>query len=676
MHMVSLKSAWRRSARPVMSNAHSLSASTHSWSYAIAAVAGMIALGLGAQATAQTVVTLTPTADTYTEQGQPTVNFGTATTVLIRRDPAGTLTRGGYFQFDLSGLPTGTITSAVLRLWGSQDQGGTGITLKSHGGTAATPWDETALTYNNALTLSGVDFSSTSLATITVSPPPAAWYSWDVTSYITSRRTAGHATVGVGYTTTDTYRSTFNSRQATTNRPQLVVTFGGPPPPPPTPPPPVSNWPMFGKDYANSRVSSSQWIGTGDVASLRVINRYQANAVTSTPLVVDNVIYYADKSSRLYARNFSTGALIWSTNVATGQIPGTPFVSADTVYVVGDGSRVHAVNRATGAIRWISPALEPSPNNRVWSSPILVGNRLILGLASYQVWFPGTPMFRGSVVAIDINNNGAILWRRSACPTGTCGGGISIWSSVAVDTELRQVYIGTGQGYATPSGPYSDSVLAINYETGAFAWTRQLTAGDIWTQSSPSRQDHDVGSSPNLFSINGVKVVGVGDKGGRYTVMNRTTGAIVWQRAVGSPGALGGVMGVAAYRNGRIHVVSNRGGASTAYCLDANTGNIIWSTAISFAAFGSVSLAGNVMYFATTNGVLYALDATTGAVLRTVQLGPQADSGAYYSGDHPNGSGSGAMVHRGRVLVGYGFTWNSTTGGGLAVLETNKGIEP
>ncbi len=196
---------------------------------------------LGTQATAQTVVTLTPTADTYTEQGQPTVNFGTATTVLIRRDAAGTLTRGGYFQFDLSGLPTGTITSAVLRLYGSQDTGGTGITVKTHGGTATTPWGETALTYNNGATLSGVDFNSTSLATITVSPPPAAYYSWNVTSYVAGRRSAGHATIGVGYTSTDTYRSTFNSKEATTNRPQLVVTVGGSPPPPPPPPPPPNN---------------------------------------------------------------------------------------------------------------------------------------------------------------------------------------------------------------------------------------------------------------------------------------------------------------------------------------------------------------------------------------------------------------------------------------------------
>ncbi len=194
-------------------------------SFLVAAI-GVLAACFGTQAMGQSVINLAPTADAYTEQGQPTVNFGVSTTVLIRRDPAGTLTRGGYFQFDLSSLPqSATIVSAVLRLYGSQDQGGTGITLKAHGGTATIPWSETALTYNNALTLSGVDFNSTPLSTITVSPPPAAWYSLDVTSYIASRRSIGHATIGVGYTTTDTYRSTFNSKEAATNRPQLAVTI-------------------------------------------------------------------------------------------------------------------------------------------------------------------------------------------------------------------------------------------------------------------------------------------------------------------------------------------------------------------------------------------------------------------------------------------------------------------
>ncbi len=187
-----------------------------------------IALGAGTQAVAQTF-NLTPIADTYTQQGTPTTNYGTQTTVLIRKDPADTLTRGGYFEFNLSSLPAGTVTSARLQLFGSQDAGGTGVSIKAIPGTATAAWSETTLVYNNALTLTGANFTGTPITTTAVSPPPATTYSWDVTSYIASRRNAGNAiaTIGLGYVSPDTYRSTFNSKEAAANRPLLVVTIGG-----------------------------------------------------------------------------------------------------------------------------------------------------------------------------------------------------------------------------------------------------------------------------------------------------------------------------------------------------------------------------------------------------------------------------------------------------------------
>ena len=38
----------------------------------------------------------------------------------------------------------------------------------------------------------------------------------------------------------------------------------------------------------------------------------------------------------------------------------------------------------------------------LWSSPIVVDDLLIIGIGSYQVFFPVTPMFKGSVVGVDI----------------------------------------------------------------------------------------------------------------------------------------------------------------------------------------------------------------------------------------------------------------------------------
>ncbi len=188
----------------------------------------LAALGF-TDAGAQTVVTLTPTADSYIQQGTPTTNYGTATTLLTRIDSANSLSRASYVQFNLSALPAGTVTSAVLQLFGSHDQGGSGVTIAAFRGTTTTPWSETQLNWNNASSLVGVNFSATPISTRSVSPPPSATYSWDVTAYINERRNAGNttATVALYPTAANTYRATFNSKEASTNRPQLVVTMNG-----------------------------------------------------------------------------------------------------------------------------------------------------------------------------------------------------------------------------------------------------------------------------------------------------------------------------------------------------------------------------------------------------------------------------------------------------------------
>lgn len=185
------------------------------------------ALGLGAQAQAQTTVTLTPTADSYIQQGTPTTNYGTATTLLARIDSANSLSRAVYLQFNLASLPAGTITSAVLTLNGSQDQGGAGVTIGAFPGTATAAWSETQLNWNNAFSLVGVDFNAAPIRTVAVSPPPARTYSWDVTAFINSRRSAGNATLALYPTAANTYRATFNSKEAATGRPQLAVTVNG-----------------------------------------------------------------------------------------------------------------------------------------------------------------------------------------------------------------------------------------------------------------------------------------------------------------------------------------------------------------------------------------------------------------------------------------------------------------
>jgi polyvinyl alcohol dehydrogenase (cytochrome) len=364
-------------------------------------------------------------------------------------------------------------------------------------------------------------------------------------------------------------------------------------------------------------------------------------------------------------------------------------VASDTVYIAGDASNVYAVDRATGAKKWTTK-IENTTSSRIWSSPIVVGDTLVVGAGSYQVFIPATPVFRGSIVGLRASD-GREKWRVPVCPEGQCGGGVSVWSSVAVDTTLKLAYIGTGQAYYAPAGPYSDSLIAIKYETGERAWVQQITANDVYNiNGGDYTHDRDVGASPNLFeaNIDGTtrKLVGVGDKGGHYTAFDRETGARVWQRVTdprtppGSP--IGGIMGAPAVAGGRIFLTNNtstvgtgrfdaRPGTCTAFALDAATGSVVWSTPIPAGSFSGNVIANGLMYFVTYDGMLRVLDAKTGMLLRSLAVGTEMGG---YVGDptdgFPNGSTSGPVVANGRIYAGFGWTWGASIMGGLAILET------
>lgn len=478
--------------------------------------------------------------------------------------------------------------------------------------------------------------------------------------------------------------------------------------------PPVGsqNWPMFGRGYAQQRRANDPVISPDNIATLSVVHRVARSGVSGTPAVVDGVVYYGDYAGWLSAVNAESGAEIWRqrlTSAGGSMLTPSAFVTADAVYISGDagysptgapgtGAHVWARDRHTGAALW-SKQIDATPFSRAWSSPVVVDDIVIVGVGSYQVWFPPTPpnpWFRGSVVGLN-KNTGEEVWRFYTCPVdsphGACEAGVSVWSSVAVDADLGLAYIGTGQAYRAPAGPYSDTLLALNYTTGALVWHYQFTPNDVYgAPSFPQTLDRDIGAAPNLFEaeIEGTmrQLVGVGDKGGSYKAFDRATGELIWERVLDSRtppgGTIGGIMGTAAFGEGRIYLTNNNSvvadqgvnaypGTSTAWALDAATGATVWSTNLDAGSFGGNTYANGLMLFSTWNGRLRALRAATGEQLHSVPLGtaigvPPASS---TSGEgFINGSTSGPTVANGRIYAGYGWTWDADVAGGLAILET------
>src|SRR4029450_1205609 len=116
------------------------------------------------------------------------------------------------------------------------------------------------------------------------------------------------------------------------------------------------------------------------------------------------------------------------------------------------------------------------------------------------------------------------------------GGGVT--SSAAVDAGRGAVYVAVGDCVGSGATGFSESLVALDAETGALRWAfAPIASGDL--------ADLDSIASPNVFSAAigtpPTPVVGVGNKNGVYYAVDQDTGALVWQQPVVPGGDLGGV---------------------------------------------------------------------------------------------------------------------------------------
>jgi polyvinyl alcohol dehydrogenase (cytochrome) len=437
----------------------------------------------------------------------------------------------------------------------------------------------------------------------------------------------------------------------------------------------------YGFDAANSRTNITETaISPANAASL--VERWRLDGikgVTSTPAVLGNTVVFGAWDGKVRAVDATDGSVRWATTVTAGIGPTGAMVDdspllTDNKVVIGDGAgRLHALDYHTGAPVWTT-VLDAHPNARIFSSPVLADGRIIVGVGSYELAFEKPNYtFKGAVVALD-PATGAELWRFfTTADAATAGAGASVWSTAAVDTGRKLVYIGVGQSYEEPAGPLTDSLIALDYETGTLVWHRQFTEDDVYRifKTPINGPDADVGAAPNLFTIGGRDVVGVGDKAGVYSVLDRTTGETVWARQLTVGSHLGGVMLTSAVHNGVIYASSNimagsvidfanPANTSVAFALDADDGSIIWQQPVPRASFGALTLANGVLYQPTITGSFYLLDASDGTILDT--LTPMA--GAQLGG--------GASVADGVVFAPYGmwfFLEAAGQQGGLVAYE-------
>jgi polyvinyl alcohol dehydrogenase (cytochrome) len=417
----------------------------------------------------------------------------------------------------------------------------------------------------------------------------------------------------------------------------------------PAPTEPGHDWPMFGGDLANTRNNAAETtLSPTNVAQLKELWTFMGPSTTSTPAVVDGVVYLPGWDAKVYALRLDDGSTVWTATLPD-MVDSSPSVTDTRVIVSDDNGAVHSIDRMTGALQW-SKAVDTHAEAHLWSSPAVVpeASLVVVGVASGEEQvFTDMPTFRGSVVALDLAT-GEQRWRfETASAASGSGPGIAVWASPTIDLQRKLVYIGTGNNYTEPSGEYADSMLAIRLDTGELAWSRQFTAGDIYMIGGAQGPDFDIGSTATLFTVDGRDSVGIGIKSGHYYALDRDSGMVQWMTQLTAGSVLGGVISASAFAQGMVFVASNDQAAAGTQTigLNAKDGTIAWRHESPNLTYGGVAHANGVVYLGTTAGSIFALDGAKGTALwvdQTPESQPIAGS---------------PVVADGKLLVPWGYSW-------------------
>ena len=309
------------------------------------------------------------------------------------------------------------------------------------------------------------------------------------------------------------------------------------------------NWFTYSGSYSSRRYSELTQIDRNNVKKLQLkwVHVFDTpKKIEDTPLVVDGVLYTGDVN-QIEAVDAVTGRTYWTLRhtVDPRGVFVLPMLKAVAVsngrvfWATLDGHLI-AADAKNGQTLWDRRIVEWQKGYQLNVAPLVVKDKVILGTETNE---EGANCW---VAAYDVKT-GKELWRFDVTPSpGQPGnetwpgdswkhGGGSIWDAGSYDPETNLTFWGTGNpnpGWnGDPRSPgdnlYSDSVLALDADTGKLKWYYQFTPDDEF--------DWDAVQIPVLADIEWEgkprKVMLWANRNGFFYVLDRTTGKFLLGKA-------------------------------------------------------------------------------------------------------------------------------------------------
>jgi glucose dehydrogenase len=425
----------------------------------------------------------------------------------------------------------------------------------------------------------------------------------------------------------------------------------------------AADWPLAGKDYANTRATTDSLINSSNINTLGVAWTIplKGTAISTVPIIMGNTVYFQDRDYNIYSANMGDGSVNW-------------MHSANTSWIGPNGVAV-GWGKVFGALDWYNMgALDATTGNEIWSVPLssekdipylyiniqpIPYNGMVYAANSPHVAYQESGGLSGWIYAFD-QGSGTVNWAFNTVlssdywghPEINSGGGC--WQPCGIDTETGMTfwgvanpgneagaagaYVGAQEGEmqytngASRPGMnlYTCCMLALEGDSGYLEWFNSTESHDLY--------DHDFMNPPILATVNIMGhdrdiVMGSG-KAGVVFAFDRVTGATVWSTPVGKhqydhlaylpdeptlevyPGLLGGVETPMAYADGVVYAAYDDGwGHYTAsglagiqpldqstgglVAIDATTGEIKWDHKLPYLTLGGATVVNDLVITAT-----------------------------------------------------------------------------
>ena len=460
------------------------------------------------------------------------------------------------------------------------------------------------------------------------------------------------------------------------------------------------DWLTYSGDYTGRRHSTLKQIDASNVSRLSaqwIFPVPGANRLLVTPLVVNGIMYVTGPNS-VYALDARTGREIWRFNrslrndIVSGDakagINRGVAILGERIFFETQDAHLLALHSKNGSLIWETEIADYREGYGGTMAPLIVRDKVILGTSG------GDEGARGLLDAYD-SATGKRVWRFWTVPApgepGSetwqgkviehgCG---TTWLTGTFDPELNLLYWTTGNpcpdfygGDRLGDNLYTDSVLALDPDTGKLKWYYQFTPHDT--------HDWDATQIPMLidgqFEGSQKKLLVQANRNGFFYALDRTNGKVLltkpfirslnWAKGINTdgrpevlpdtepkpegnracPGVVGGtnwfspsynpqtglfyvvameqcdkyVSSTQGYQKGRgfegtgAQAIPGEAGQKFLRAIDVSTGKMRWEYPLigdgsSWA--GTLSTAGRLVFFGDDSGYFVAVDAMTGKPL-------------------------------------------------------------